>query len=68
MTYSQMVEYVARVTDPIEAHMASHDVWHREQLTIAQQQGRTNRIAMLGIWVAVAALIAGIVLPLVFRH
>lgn len=68
VSYQQMVEYVARVTDPIEAHMSAHDSWHLQRLTVEQQAARANRLAMLGIWVAVAALVASIVIGVAFRH
>lgn len=68
VTYLQMVEYVARVTDPMEGQMDAHDVWHLEQLTTAQRADRANRIAMFSVWIASGAFIASIVLGIVFRH
>lgn len=68
VTYQQMVEYVGRVTDPIEAHMSTHDAWHLQRLTVEQQAARSYRLAMIGVWVAVAALVASIVIGVAFRH
>lgn len=68
ISYREMVEYVATVTDPLEAHMDAHDVWHRDQLTIAQRADRAARLALLSNWVAIAALVASVVLAVWLRH
>lgn len=68
VTYQQMVDYVARVTDPMEDHMDAHDTWHRDQLTIAQRADRAARLSLASVWVAIGALIVTLVLGLAVHH
>lgn len=63
-----MVDYVARVTDPIEEHMAKHDTWHMERLTAEQAAFRANRISSLAVAFAAAGIIVEIVLAIALRH
>lgn len=68
VSYSQMVEYVARVTDPMEAHMRTHDAWHLERLTTEQLAARANRVAMLSVYVALAAIVVSLLLAFLPHH
>lgn len=68
VTYHQMVDYVATQVTPVEVDMDAHNVWHRDQLTIAQRADRAVRLGLASIWVAVAAIIVSIVLAVVLHH
>lgn len=65
LTYQQMVEYVGRVTDPIEEHMAAHDAWHRDRLTAEQQSRQAFQLAAAGLILTFASLVAFIVFALI---
>lgn len=64
VTYQQLVEYVARVTDPMEEHMSKHDTWHLDRLTAEDQAQRANRIAIFAVVVTLVSLIVEISLQL----
>lgn len=68
LTYQQMVEYVARVTDPIEGHMAKHDTWHLERLTAEQAAWRANRISMWAVIIAATGVFAEIAFTLLLHR
>lgn len=64
VTYQQMVEYVARVTDPMEDHMTAHDTWHRDRLTAEEQANKANFRANLSIYIAAVAVVVTIIFGL----
>lgn len=64
LTYEQMVEYVARVTDPIEEHLTTHDKWHLDRLSAEQQAHQAVRIAAASMVLTVIIAVMGFVLPL----
>lgn len=67
VTYVQMVDYVARVTDPMEEHMREHDTWHRDRLTAERLSVKATNQARLASLIAAAAVILNLV-PLPWLH
>lgn len=68
LTYEQMVEYVARVTDPIEEHLTSHDKWHLERLSAEQQARQALMIAAASMVITVILAVMGLVLQFLGHH
>lgn len=68
LSYQQMVEYVARVTDPMEQHMSAHDKWHLERLTAEQAAFRANRISAWAVTFAAVGIVVEVVLALALHH